>query len=391
MLETRQKRLEQLGPERAGTIEQMAYLTKMATQFQRIVTLALTGSYGADKVFDDNDDLRIAPIVMARMKAFSDVMASQGQTYAFMQEDSGETKGDDEGEDEVEKDSIPVRWYPHGEELFGIQYSIKHHNDSVRGPKTRGIKTWLREIFLGYRGFELGTFNGLILATAMKRQSVNWHNLSLGFVSDVIVMAHKFILAALKAVCDDSEIRLALESTLVDDLTKRYEQAIANAKFLLEVESCDTPTTLNHYFNDNLQKSRQNKATAGLDGKTTDHSLTYGPSYVAMVRLADVKSQATNMSNDEFVICEIHDILKSYYKVSRKTFVDNICRQAASYYLLHCETSPLALFSPIWVSQLSAIELEEITGEAAGVKRARSMLTKEIDSLKVAMKILARN
>lgn len=70
----------------------MAHLTKMATQFQRIVTLALTASYGADEVFDGNDDLRIAPTMMARMKAFSDDMASQGQTYAFMQEGLGETE-----------------------------------------------------------------------------------------------------------------------------------------------------------------------------------------------------------------------------------------------------------------------------------------------------------
>lgn len=363
----------------------------MATQFQRIVTLALTASYGADEVFDGNDDLRIAPTMMARMKAFSDDMASQGHTYAFMQEGLGKTESTGiEGEDEGEKARIPARWYCHGEELFGIQYSIEYHNDSVRSPKTRGIKTWLRDIFLSNRGFELGTFNGSILATAMKKQSVNWHNLSLGFVSDVIVIAHRFILAALKAVCGDSEIRLALESTLLDDLTTRYEQAIANAKFLFKVESCDTPTTLNHYFNDNLQKSRQNKATAGLDSKAIDLS-RHHHSWGAMLPLADVKRQAINMSDDEYAICEIHDILKSYYKVSRKTFVDNICKQAASHYLLHSETSPLALFSPIWVSQLSAVELEEIAGEAAGAKRARSVLTKEIESLKAAMKMLARH
>ena len=96
------------------------------------------------------------------------------------------------------------------------------------------------------------------------------------------------------------------------------------------------------------------------------------------------------MSNDEHIVQDIHDILKSYYKVSRKTFVDSVCKQATSHFLLHCEQSPLALFSPIFVSQLSPIELQEIAGEAPDLKRARVQLSKEITSLTEAMKILVR-
>lgn len=96
------------------------------------------------------------------------------------------------------------------------------------------------------------------------------------------------------------------------------------------------------------------------------------------------------MSNDDHVILEIHEILESYYKVSRKTFVDNVCKQAIIYYLLHPESGPLALFSPNFVSHLSPIQLEEIAGEAPLSKRLRKQLTKEIASLVEAVKILAR-
>jgi hypothetical protein len=95
------------------------------------------------------------------------------------------------------------------------------------------------------------------------------------------------------------------------------------------------------------------------------------------------------MSNDEYVVQEIHNILKSYYKVSRKTFVDNVCRQGALHYLLQCEESPLALFSPIFVSRLSTTELEELAGEEPGLKRSRIQLNKDRKSLVEAMKILA--
>jgi hypothetical protein len=95
-----------------------------------------------------------------------------------------------------------------------------------------------------------------------------------------------------------------------------------------------------------------------------------------------------SMSNDDHIIIEIHDILQSYYKVSLKTFIDNVCKQSALYFLLHSDKGPLALFSPTFVSELSPAQLEEIAGEAPPQKRLRLQLRKEIESLAEAVKIL---
>lgn len=87
-----------------------------------------------------------------------------------------------------------------------------------------------------------------------------------------------------------------------------------------------------------------------------------------MVVRLETAIQTTSMSNDDHVILEIHDILKSYYKVTRKTFVDNVCKQAVIHHLLSAEEGPLALVSPNFVNQLSPTQLEEIAGEAPAVK-----------------------
>lgn len=97
-----------------------------------------------------------------------------------------------------------------------------------------------------------------------------------------------------------------------------------------------------------------------------------------------------SMSNEEHTVQDIHDILESYYTVSRKTFIDNVGRQAAIHYLLNADKGPLALFSPLYVSQLSPDQLDEIAGEAQTVVRKRTELTKKIANLKEAMKILVR-
>jgi hypothetical protein len=105
-----------------------------------------------------------------------------------------------------------------------------------------------------------------------------------------------------------------------------------------------------------------------------------------VVRLEHASQAGRSMSNEQHVVQDIHDILESYYKVCLKTFVDSICRQSVIHYLLECNEGPLALFSPIFVSQLSAEALEEIASEAPVLKRTRAQLTKEIASLAEAVR-----
>jgi hypothetical protein len=109
-----------------------------------------------------------------------------------------------------------------------------------------------------------------------------------------------------------------------------------------------------------------------------------------VVRLEHASQPVRSMSNEQHAVQDIHDILKSYHKVCRKTFFDNVCRQLVICYLPECDDCPLALFSPMFVSQPSASALKEIAGEAPGLKQARAQLTKEVASLAHAVKILAK-
>jgi hypothetical protein len=109
----------------------------------------------------------------------------------------------------------------------------------------------------------------------------------------------------------------------------------------------------------------------------------------SIVRLNDAK-RIHPMSNTEYIIQDIHDILHSYYKVARKRFADNVVKQATDHFLLTGPQAPLKLFSPHFVSALSSDELNHIASEAPIVKRKRSKLVKEISSLEAAKTILTR-
>jgi hypothetical protein len=105
------------------------------------------------------------------------------------------------------------------------------------------------------------------------------------------------------------------------------------------------------------------------------------------VRVSDL-TRTHHMSNLQQTVQDIHDILKSYYKVARKRFIDNMCMQAADYYLVTGPAAPMKLFSPSWVYNLSHEQLEQIAGEEAAVRRKRRQLQKQVKELETGRRIL---
>lgn len=93
-------------------------------------------------------------------------------------------------------------------------------------------------------------------------------------------------------------------------------------------------------------------------------------------------------SDVDCIVLALHNTLKSYYAVALDRFVDNVCMQAADFFLVTGEESPMSLFSSSFVSSLTDEQLEEISGEDAGLKRKRAKLKKEIQELEMGRKIL---
>lgn len=132
-----------------------------------------------------------------------------------------------------------------------------------------------------------------------------------------------------------------------------------------------------------IQCSRQENRNAKLRNMAF-HNGSHG----MVIKLERAMEVPHSMSNENHTIQDIHDILCAYYKVTRKTFVDSVCKQAIIYCLLTGENSPLALFTPVYVSRLSADALQETAGETPVAKLSRARLSKEVASPSVAIKHL---
>lgn len=109
--------------------------------------------------------------------------------------------------------------------------------------------------------------------------------------------------------------------------------------------------------------------------------------YGEVVKLSAIL-QTSTASNADHTIRDLHDILKSYYKVTRKRFVDVVCMQAVDHYLITGPAAPVKLFSPSFVSKLSDDQLDRIAGEDVSTRKKREELRREIENLTNGKKIL---
>lgn len=189
----------------------------------------------------------------------------------------------------------------------------------------------------------------------------------------------------LEHVFVDEQVKRELyDDVLLEKQQVAYQQAMGHARFLLEIEREGKPITFNHYFNAELQKGQNSRLQQSLVALAIDQ-----PNGGKVVNLEAIMSGLSmNKSNPEQVREYLHDILKSYYKVSAKRFVDVVCQQAINHFLLNGKDSPLHVFSTDLVFDLDAGALETIAGEDEVTKQERERLAREIDSLQAAAKVL---
>jgi len=90
----------------------------------------------------------------------------------------------------------------------------------------------------------------------------------------------------------------------------------------------------------------------------------------------------------DHTVLDIHSILRAYYKVARKRFLDTVCMQGTDYHLLSGGDSPLRIFSPMFITSLTNEQHESIAGEDPSSKHLRKTLKLEIKALEDGKKLL---
>ena len=365
----------------------------IAQEFYRFVDGAVSAHYSNDEIFEEHPDLRLDTQVAERNESFAVHMEFIGHFHS----PEGLTtltvlKGVQLGVAATprvraleELTTIASTNNPVFEPCkisAGKSEAVKAF---IKRPSTvpfpySGILNWLEKIYSGSRGIALGEQDTAILGRAVRKQTSKWGTISHGYPADILFMTDQFMRKLLSVLCPDARIRAELERALQQDIKQRYQQAVKQLEFVLDVERNGKPVTLNHYYNDNLQTSRQKRHKARLEPRATGNP----PS----VRLEDIVS-TQNMSNDDHNVKDLHDQLDSYVKVARKRFVDNVVKQVTDRWVVTARSDgPLRVFSLAFVSSLTKEQLNTIAGDDINTMRKRAALMKQKLNLEEGEKIL---
>lgn len=390
--------LDTMGPARADQSAQRLYLVKLAGRFQAVTQAALNGYYAGEQIFKADPDLKLITRIIMLNEVFSNVFWRRGHLQDF-----GQPSDDEDAW--IENKALRIPFEVPLTEYRELDDIIQTDDYDCPTPSSDPIMDHIRSVFESSRGPELGTvssvrfnrlclrvlankifqFGGAILSTVFEQQSGKWEHLALSHVSEAIALVHDFIFRLLVKLCPEKQIRDQLwDILLVEELSKRYRAAMNHTHFLLTIERGGKPSTMNHYFNANLQKKRAERLARPLKRKAVAiHG--YKGDYVPVEA---IDKCTVDKDNTQQVCEDILDTLVSYYKVARKRFVDVICQQVVSYFLLDGEASPLKAFGPDLVMGLDPEQLEMIAGEDDESKQQRQTLEREIRSLEAALKVL---
>ncbi|GJC96848.1 dynamin family protein [Colletotrichum higginsianum] len=413
LAEARSK-LETLGQPRSTADEQRAYLGKIVSRYTQLRDFSLNAYYTGDPLFENNPKYRLATRIREMNSSFSAMFFKSAHTRTFDELDNDEkvkTRSDEfasepESEDEsFGRDDLYNVTFTMPEDEFGELDVVLSEPCMCAAPQTSGIMEHLKQLYLASRGFEMGTvrlspysdawlviykltdfqFNNHMLPTAFKEQSKKWESITLAHVSNVILVVHHFIFGVVKEACGDGQVLEALWSSILEDLVKRYQMAMQQAKLLIHVEREGRSITYNPAFDRVLSRVKAKRSAKKFkDLKVTleDHD---GVDYV---KYADLERESTDVEGVSETCNIIHDVLHSYYDIASARFSDMICTQVIDYFLIDAENSPLNVLSSNRIYKMTAEQLDMVAGEDAVTKVTREMLKSDIKLFEQGRKVL---
>jgi hypothetical protein len=346
-----QKELELLGPSRQTSADQRRFLTRVAPTYQQEVARALNGNY--DPELESKSPLKLRTHILKPNENFGLLMALRGHSKPFVTVEGA-----------LDPDYAKV-----------IQGDIKNIKP---GFLNLGILSWIREIYHESRGAQWhGAVNPVVLENLFRQLSTEWETFAKMYLKEAMEHVLAFNVAVFERLIPDEGMRQKLKSMLYKREQSAFNSASKELDVILKDERGGILQTANHYFADTLSAVREERVLARL--KAAGCSNGFGLDI-------DKVLKSVHLSNEDQAVNDIHDILKAYYKVALKRFIDNVVLQVTERHLLGLG-SPVKTLSPEMIGDLDDDMLAAVAGENFATSSARNELTSKYERLHRALNI----
>ncbi|CAI7613136.1 unnamed protein product [Penicillium pancosmium] len=322
--------------ERNGSL-QTRYI---ATNYYNLIQAGVDGSYGGRdasffEIRDGQLSVRLRAAVHIENEKFSDRIRQHGEYRKIVSSDHPDAGTNKGGQHFVTKE---------------------------------GMVDWIRQVYDQTRGQELpGNYNQALLAELFHVQSLRWAEIAREHIVVVSNIVSQFVNAALTYAIKDGKVRENIGRLVSTVLETNAEAAEHELEIILQDETRQ-PITYNHYYTDNIQNARNEASKSLIENSVRDAiqndwegTLHLQNTEKDCVKLLSSLKKRVIVDMKEQACSEAKTDLIAYYKVARKTFVDNVCRQVIERHIL----AKLAdAFSPMTVSLYSEGELINLAIES---------------------------
>ncbi|RDH26898.1 Dynamin family protein [Aspergillus welwitschiae] len=340
--------LNELGQERSSPSQIRVFLTKISSDFHNLVKAAVEGVYsGRDAAFFvvDGKDMFV------RLRA---AIHCENETFASYMRDHSEKR--------------KVVANPHADEIETEEEQILLTD--------KQMMSWVEQKYHETRGRELpGNHNYALLAELYHAQSDRWGSIARRHLDKTVSIVSQFIQCALKHVIKDMKVRESVSKVIDATLEMDIRHAHEELETLLDDEKRQ-PITYNHYYTDNIQKSRQKHSRKQLQ-ESIDSAIEgewngrfhFQNSSDEVRRLVTALQDRVVVNMTEQACIEARNDLAAYYKVAMKLFVDNVCRQVIERHIL---ARLPGIFDPVSVSAYEDEALLDLALESANTRHRRA-------------------
>ncbi|KAJ5719304.1 Dynamin family protein [Penicillium malachiteum] len=371
--------IDHLGPERSQAIQIRMFLTRVSSNFQSIIKGALNGMYDLDEVefsslkLDTECHLRAA--VHLENQRFADFMRMHSRQRRLIS-DTGENSDDDDSA----RNTVHYLRY-----LGSRPGDTDDYEELVVTEKQ--MLGWVKEMYHKSRGRELpGNYNDHFLRDLFHVQSASWGRISRSHVDIIVALVTLYLESVLHSLLKEPTVRGKIWRIVKVALDQNVENCHKELATLLRDEQ-GYPITYNHYYTDNIQKTRLEKERKSFEElvrssicKNTSISQSQINNLVKSLQMTAEVNMVDQACSDALTA------LNAYYKVAMKTFVDNVCRQVIERHLL----APLPrVFNPTLISSYSDEYLVHLAAESPKAIQDRIEALKLQEALKQSIQELS--
>ncbi|KAI9844695.1 MAG: hypothetical protein M1837_005437 [Sclerophora amabilis] len=374
--------LETMGDSRATPTECKTYLMQLSLDVYEICKAAVNGHYEGGYFAHNTDQIfspelpatlrRLRAVVYYRNDQFSKILRTRGHKYHI------KVGGADKAEGTTAK-------LKSGPATSTINWpSVLLESEALE---------WVGKAIARTRGKELpGNFNPLLIGELFWEQSEKWERIAKVHMESVAHDCSRFLDALLREKCP-KDVHTRLWSFKIEDALKaRSADSVRELKMLME-DLTNHPITYNHYYTDTIKKRRRERGTRSLadcienatHARWSEERDSWEKGETNVAEAVREYSDNTDPDMGKHSSEEAIDCLFAIYKLSQKTFIDNVTTQVVE---RHIVRGLEKIFSPVVVNSMSDAEIETIASEPPSAKRQRNFLHDRIRKLQDGQSIL---